>query len=293
MLCQHIRDEFVSRLGVDPGDIALACQRRIRSFIPIRHGANILFTVNRIHTLFITYAYGANNQAMVAGARDSGAEVVELQHGFISPLHLGYSWPGNPDVPYTPDQLWGFGDFWPEATPLPARTRWRTIGAPYVRDLARAHAGPRDPKLVVFTSQGVIGRKLFEIALKTAEKRPDYRIVFRLHPNEALGPYEAALTERAVPGNFELSHRTPNIFALLSQASIQVGSFSTTLFEGMSLGARTVVMDLPGADYMRPVIERGDALFVRGADELAEKLDQAPLAADPQFYYAEPATRLL
>lgn len=293
VLCHHLRGEFVNRLGVDPGDIALRCQKRIRAFIPTRHGARILFAANRIHTLFITYAYGPQNQAMVAGARDAGAEIVELQHGFISPLHLGYSWPGKPDVPYTPDQLWGFGDFWPEATPLPAGTRWRTIGAPYVRDLARAHAGPRDPKLVVFTSQGVIGQRLFEIALQTAEKRPDYRVVFRLHPNETLELYEAALAGQDVPGNFELSHRSPNIFALLSQASIQVGSFSTTLFEGMSLGARTVVMDLPGADYMRPAIERGDALFARDAGELAEKLDQAPLAADPQFYYAEPAKRLL
>lgn len=293
VLCHHLRGEFLNRLGVDPGNIALECQKRIRAFIPIRDGAKILFTSNRTSTLFITYAYGANNQAMAAGARDCGAKIVELQHGFISPLHLGYSWPGNPDVPYTPDELWGFGDFWPQATPLPARTRWRTIGAPYVRDLARAHAEPRDPKLVVFTSQGVIGQRLFEIALEAAERRPDYRMIFRLHPNEAPEPYEAALAQRTVPGNFELSHRTPNIFALLSRTAIQVGSFSTTLFEGMTLGTRTVVMDLPGAEYMRPAIERGDALFAADVDELVEKLDQAPLAADPQFYYAEPAKRLL
>jgi len=230
---------------------------------------------------------------MIAGARDSGASVVELQHGFISPLHLGYSWPDNPDVPYTPDQLWGFGDFWAETTPLAARTRWRTIGAPYVRKRAEAHTAARDPKLVVFTSQGVIGPRLFEIALKTAERRSDYSIIFRLHPNEALEPYEAAMAGRAAPSNFELSHRAPNIFALLSRTAIQVGSFSTTLFEGMSLGVRTVVMDLSGAEYMRPAIERGDALFVRDVDELVERLDQAPLASDPQFYYADPVKKLL
>lgn len=293
VLCHHIRGEFLNKLGVDPGNIALACQKAIISFIPIRHGAQILFTANRTHTLFMTYAYGANNQAVVAGARDSGAKIVELQHGFISPLHLGYSWPGRPKVPYTPDQIWGFGDFWPQTTPLSGRTRWRTIGAPYVRDLAKAHAGPRDPKLAVFTSQGVIGQKLFEIALSTARMRPDYHIIFRLHPNEALEPYQAALEGQLVPGNFELSHRTPNIFALLSRAAIQIGSFSTTLFEGMTLGARTIVMDLPGAEYMRPAIARGDVLFVRDVNELVEKLDQAPLADNPQFYYAEPVKRLL
>ena len=96
-----------------------------------------------------------------------------------------------------------------------------------------------------------------------------------------------------VPGNFSISHRTPNIFALLAGAGIQVGAFSTTLFEGMALGTKTVVIEMPGSEYMRPAIERGDVLFVRDVEELIAKIDAAPLAADPDYYYAEPAKPLV
>jgi hypothetical protein len=242
----------------------------------------------------VTAAYNPSNGAVLEGARRNGVPVIELQHGFISPFHLGYSWPGRPDVPYSPDELWCFGDFWYESTSLPRQVRPRVIGAPYLHEFAATADGGRIENLVVFTSQGVIGRRLFEIALETARRRPDLRIIFRLHPNELLESYEEAVSKSGtVPVNFELSHRTPNIFALLASTAIQVGAFSTTLFEGMSLGSRTIVLDLPGSEYMKPAIERGDALLVHDVDELVEKLDQAPLARNPEYYYAKTAVRLV
>jgi hypothetical protein len=44
---------------------------------------------------------------------------------------------------------------------------------------------------------------------------------------------------------------------------------------------------------MKPAIERGDALLVHDVDELVEKLDQAPLARNPEYYYAKTAVRLV
>lgn len=294
LLCAKIRHEIFQRLGVDVGDLATICQRRVADFIPVAAGFKDFFAKNPISILFLTNAYSLNTSAALHGARLSGAHIVELQHGFISPYHLGYSWPGRPEVPYRPDELWCFGDFWHESTQLPGQTRARAIGAPYVHELAKAAKGGRQENLVVFTSQGVIGRRLFDMALETARRRLDKRIVFRLHPSESLADYEAALQDvGSPPANFEISHRTPNIFALLATTAIQVGAFSTTLFEGMSLGCRTVVLDLPGLEYMRPAIERGDVLFVRDVDELVEKLDTAPLATDPEYYYAKPAARLI
>ncbi|MGE0742038.1 MAG: hypothetical protein AB7O98_11910 [Hyphomonadaceae bacterium] len=293
-ICEAVWSALFEQLGVDCGNLVKNCRQRVIDFDAVSKGFGIFFAVNPIGTLYLTNAYGSTNRAVIHAARANGARVVELQHGFISPYHLGYSWPGRPDVPYSPDQLWTFGSFWPETTDLPKTMGYRVIGAPYVQSLADAAGAPRDGNLVVFTSQGVIGRRLFDLALETARRRPDRRIVFRLHPNESLKDYEALLQSAGdVPPNFALSHKNPNIFALLAQASVQVGAFSTTLFEGMSLGTRTVVVDMPGAEYMRPVVQKGDALFVRSVDELVAKLDQAPLCPDPGIYYAEPLPRLL
>lgn len=293
ILCEQISAGFKQCLGVAPENLASMCQRMIAQFLPLERGFKRFFEINPVEKLFLTDGYGPRNQAVVSAARASGVHTVELQHGFISRFHLGYSWPGQPDVPYSADELWTFGDFWAQSTPLPVKMKPRAIGAPYVRQLAGANPGPRDERLVVFTSQGVVGHQLFKIALATAQRRPDRRVVFRLHPSESLEMYDEASAETPFPENFEVSHRTPNIFTLLAQTAIQVGAFSTTLFEGMALGTRTIVVNLPGAEYMRPVIERGDAIYVQSIAELIEKLDQAPLAADPEFYYAKAADKLV
>jgi hypothetical protein len=294
MLCEKIRVAFSKRLNVDVGDLAALCQRQISRFHYSSRGFREFLGAVGIKSLFMTNGYSTTNQSAIAAARALGVHVVELQHGFISRFHLGYSWPRGQAAPYAPHEIWFFGDFWPASTPLAAGTKSRSIGAPYVKALALANQTPRDPKLVVFTSQGVIGKQLFDIALETARRRPDKRVLFRLHPSESLESYEESLAKSGdCPSNLELSHRTPNIFALLAQTSIQVGAFSTTLFEGMSLGSRTVVIDLPGVEYMRPAIENGDVLFVRNVDELVGRLDEAPLARSPQFYYAEPVGRLV
>jgi hypothetical protein len=293
-LCEAIWSAMLDGLGVDIGNLARVCRNRVAEFDAASTGFELLFRMEGIDTLYLTNAYGTPNRAVVHAAGNAGARVIELQHGFISRYHLGYSWPGRPDVPYSPDELWCFGSYWPETTPLPKSMGWRVIGAPYVRALAEAEGSARDDNLVVFTSQGVIGRRLFPIALETARRRPDKTIVFRLHPNEARESYEALLADAGgAPENFAISHQTPNIFALLASASIQVGVFSTTLFEGMTLGTRTVIVDMPGVEYMRPAVERGDVLFVGDVDELAARLDQAPLCADPKCYYATPVSPLL
>lgn len=292
--CEEIREAFFLSLGIDLGDLARICHRRIVDYLPIFKGFDIFFSMFPVQTLYLTNAYGTSTGAALSAARNNGAHIVELQHGFISPYHLGYSWPGNPVVPYKPDELWCFGGFWPDTTPMAAGMKARVIGAPYVKALAAAHTTTHDPRLVVFTSQGVIGKRLFEMSLEFARRRPEYHAVFRLHPSEALEDYQELLARAGNhPGNFEISHRTPNIFALLAGAAIQVGAFSTTLFEGMALGTRTVVIEMPGSEYMRPAISRGDVLFVRNVEELIAKIDDAPLAADPDYYYAEPAERLV
>ena len=290
--CDAIIQAFLKHLGVDIGNLKRLVVSVVQSFRVEREGFRRLLAWHRSETLFAINGY--SQMSFLEGARQAGLRIIELQHGFISRFHLGYSWPGQASVPYMPDELWCFGRFWPDATPLPRNMGVRIIGAPYIQAYAGTQGSQRVANRVLFTSQGVIGPKLLAAALECARRRPEHEIVFRLHPSELLEDYETLLAEHGrVPANFSLSHKTPNIFELMATAAIQVGVFSTTLLEGMVLGTRTVIIDLPGVDYMTGVVARGDALLVRDGAELAEKLDQAPLASDPSYYYAEPVTCLL
>lgn len=294
LLCADIRERFRELLGVDIGNLVQRCRQALLTFRSVQRGMSPVFEQNPVRTLFLTNGYGTANCAVLAAARNAGARTVELQHGFISHLHLGYSWPGTERVPYMADELWCFGQYWADATPLPRAMRTRVIGASYVRARARNVSAERERGLVLFTSQGVIGKLLVRVAVATARLRSDRKFLFRLHPSEDLADYERLVSDLGErPSNFSLSHRDPVIFELLARADVQVGAFSTTLLEGICLGTRTIVVDLPGSEYMLPVVERGDAIQVQTAVELAACLDDAPAATDPSYYYADPVSPLV
>lgn len=291
-LLHDVQDNMQARFGCHI-DLLTIAEQHIRPFMPTVHIYESLFRKRQAKVLYIVVGYANLHCAAIKAAHRCGMKVVELQHGTFTPYHLGYSFPdAEAPVPYSPDELWCFGAFWPEHTQLPPQTRTRIIGAPYVEELAEKHAATaRDEDMIVFTSQGVIGAPLCDFAVECARGLPDKQIVFRLHPSENLAVYEQRLAKLAnVPQNFALSHRTPNIFALLAQCGVQAGVFSTTLFEGMVLGCKTVVIDMPGVEYMRPVIAEGDALFVRSAEEFCQRLADAPTCQNPQYYYADAVT---
>jgi hypothetical protein len=233
-----------------------------------------------ISTLYVVVSYF--HQHIVGAARDLGIRVVELQHGAITPYHLGYSYPGRPAVPGQPDELWCFGSYWTETVELAAGVTTRVIGAPFVRRSSVA----KNPSLVVFVSQGTIGPQLLRVATRLAESRPGLEIVFRLHPSEYRSSYPSVSGLRMSGGRGVPPGEST--YDLMAAATYLVGVSTTALFEGMVLGCRTIVVDLPGAEYLAPAVSRGDALLVRDAGELARRLDDAPVCSDTDAYYATP-----
>ena len=290
----EVRMDFIEALGVDPGDLVRQSRKSVLDFQSMRDGMQVMCQRLGIKTMFLSHGYGSSNMAMLEGARLAGARIIELQHGIISKYHLGYSYPNRTVVPHMPDELWCFGQYWIDTTPLPSAMKTKVIGAPYVAKRALESTSPRNPNQVIFNSQGVVGRLIVDFALQTARLRKDLKVIFRLHPSENIETYKKLLSKfGSIPDNFSLSTRTPNIFALQAESGIQVGAFSTTLFEGMALGTRTICLDLPGVEYMEPAIARGDVIKVKSVEELVQEIDKAPFPRDPQVYYAIPPDRLL
>ncbi len=246
-----------------------------------------LFLKTKARCLYLTVAYA--NCAAVHAARECGLEIIELQHGIFTRFHLGYSFPDpRITVPYLPDKIFCFGRFWPENTPLHS-LRPYAIGAPYILNLSKRY-GERDGvrTAIVFTSQGVIGQKLYLFAIRVARSMPQETFIFRLHPSESAETYENMI-DCTPPANLTISHVNPNVFSLLASAKIQVGVFSTTLFEGMILGCKTILVDMPGIEYMEGVLQRGDAVLIKTPDEFPQAMSEAPICMDPDYYYATQA----
>jgi hypothetical protein len=241
--------------------------REVPKHLRLRALYRALLKRHRIKTVYVVVAYF--HQHIVGAARDLGIRVVELQHGAISPFHLGYSYPGRPAVADQPDELWCFGSYWADVADLPAGMRTEVIGATFLPT-----PGPKDRRRVVFLSQGTVGAELIRTAGAVAKQHPELEIIYRLHPSERAEDY-------TIPDGLQLSTGGSTL-DLLATATYQVGVSTTALFEGMALGCRTAVADLPGHEYLDPAIAKGHALLMTSSDQLTH----APLCDDPGSYYA-------
>ncbi|MER7245921.1 hypothetical protein [Kribbella sp. NPDC000426] len=247
--------------------------REVPKHLRLRALYRALLKRHRIKTVYVVVAYF--HQHIVGAARDLGIRVVELQHGAISPFHLGYSYPGRPTVADQPDELWCFGSYWTDVADLPAGMRTEVIGATFLPT-----PGPKDPRRVVFLSQGTVGAELVQVADAVAKENPQLDVVYRLHPSERPEDY-------TIPSGVQLSTGGSTL-DLLATATYQVGVSTTALFEGMALGCRTAVADLPGHEYLDPAIARGHAVLMSRPSDL----QQAPLCPTPEIYYAPSNLRL-
>jgi len=234
--------------------------------------------------LYLVDAY--SNQWLVLAAHAAGVRVHEIQHGFVNEFHPAYSYPlGSPKLDHIPEELLVWGEFWTSAVALPNGMTSRVSGATkqfneYRQKLSKIK---RDPKQVLFTSQGAVSEELQKAAVAAAKALPDFKIIYRLHPNEDLESYP----KTNLPKNFSYSHKSPVFLELLAESEYLVGAFSTTLYEGMALGSRVLVLPLPGFENMRRAVLSGDVTVINDIERIGESIRAAKPASNPDNYYAK------
>jgi len=264
-------------------------------------GFGKLFKAIGAKELYIVNAY--SEPALVLAAKKAGLSVTEIQHGFISEYHPAYSYPAQglfarkQEIESVADTIATWGEYWAgpaSRVNLPKGTSTRVTGPtkPFAEYRSKALAENRIvPNQVLFTSQGAIGAELFRAAVNVAKSAAHLNVIYRLHPNEALEDYQQlgeaiAATDGPLPANLSLSHRDPIFLDLVSRSEYLIGAFSTTLFEGLALGCKVLVLPLSGYENVKPAIEAGDLTLISNLEALPEYLAAARSAADPFSYYA-------
>ncbi|HEX6859857.1 MAG TPA: hypothetical protein VF138_06625 [Caulobacteraceae bacterium] len=222
----------------------------------------------------------------IAAAKAAGMEVVEVQHGAITPQDLQHHYPGRPRVAIFPDQLWTFGRYWSESIEAPANCRAAAVGSARIEAMRREGLS-KTPRTALVSSHLPNDGRLFEAAVELARTRADWTFTFRPHPEEDLAEYRRRLPPLA---NLRLSPAEEDGLRLLASREVHIGVRSTMLFEGMALGARTIVLGLPGAEMLAGAVQAGDASLAASAAEAAAMLDSAPRAEDGERYFSPPAT---
>ncbi len=251
-----------------------------------------LFEKRNPKKIFVVVAY--ENQAIVSAAKDLNIEVIELQHGTITDYHLGYSYPlktrRKGEIKYFPDKILTFGEYWinDETCPI-SKENIIPVGFSYFQEQSKKFKNiSANDKQILFISQGVIGKYLSALALKAAEKLPDYNIIYKLHPGEyeTWKNYDDLVKASKLENVKVIDNSEIELYQLFAQSEYQIGAFSTAIYEGLMFNCKTFILDVPGIEYLNDLIDDGYVYKINDADDLVENLEKfTPKEYDENFFF--------
>ena len=150
--------EITSRFGVTIF-LSNTLKQQIIGFRSSKLLYSYLFELIKPKCILVLVGYG--NEAKIYAAQKKGIPVIEMQHGTLSPYHVGYHFPEGTKKRYFADYFFTFGDFWKTAANFPIpKNNIISIGYPYLSESLDKYKDVKKNKRVVFISQGSIGNSL-------------------------------------------------------------------------------------------------------------------------------------
>lgn len=271
LLLQRIRKEILARFNID-----VNVQSLTRRILTDRKARLPLFKwmLRRIQPKVVVLAQGYGWEDMIEACKSLGIKSVELQHGVITPLDLGYSFKGDFRTKETfSDYLFAWGDYWKTCVEYPiSKDQVVGIGFPYFESKKDSYSKITRKRQILFISQDTVGEILSKIAFELS-KADDlgFDILYKLHPRERRGwrekyPWLATSKVRVI------EKQEAVLYELFAESMIQVGVYSTALYEGLAFGLQTYVIEAPGIEHARPLLETGIVQKVSTVEELLKRI---------------------
>lgn len=223
--------------------------------------------------------------------KEFGIPTIELQHGVISKYHFGYSFPGEKRKKRTfPDYLFTFGDFWKNGIDFPIKKdHIFSIGYPYLEKESNKYSNTIKKNQILFISQRTIGKELSKFAVEVSgHKKIGYNFIYKLHPREYNHwkkeyPW---LSEGNDEGKIKvIENDTPSLYELMAESKIQVGVYSTAIYEGLNFGLKTYLLNVLGIEYMNFLLVSGGAKKVSTSNEFVKKIKKDKINGEIEKEY--------
>lgn len=223
-------------------------------------------------------------------AHDKGIKVVELQHSLLGPIA---KYPDGIYEKQSPDYYLSYSDYWSEYQTYPiAEDKVYACGSAYFERQVKKFSAKSeaespweerknpDVKRVLFISATVYGRELSKTAMELKSIAGDkVDIVYKLHPDE-FTCWRELYPELEKSGLRVIDSKDIGIYDFFNGADVQVGVFSTALYEGLGFNLQTCILDNSFAGEFRDFCHDGYGTLVKDGNELAGAILNSTAKAD-------------
>ncbi|SDK06899.1 hypothetical protein SAMN05216226_11661 [Halovenus aranensis] len=270
-LIADIETTITDTFGVSPDIKNLAKRRVIKAKIrkPL---FDILIRRTNPELALLSCSYG--KESFIWACKQNNVPVAELQHGVIHEYHPGYHYPGDSQKTLFPDYLLTFGEYWDECVSYPIdRDHIYPVGYPYLESESQQYTDVTENSQIIFISQPTIGPELSKFAAELSEREIGFDIVYKPHPAEN-NHWERKYPWLADSDITVVSDNSRPLYDLFASSTVQVGVYSTAIYEGLQFGLDTYLVDLAGLEVMEYLVEKEFATVVSSVDDLEKELGE-------------------
>ncbi len=261
--------------------------------------------VDKVNPKVILEVVSYNIDCMIATeyAKTKRIPTIELQHGVMGNGHIAYNYSQGEEILQFPDKVLLFSDYWKSCTQFPLKAEnLIAVGYPFFEKKLQQYAVKRNEsdhiKTILFVSQWIIGKELSTLAVELSELfgNDEVRIIYKLHPGEYeiwRENYPELTQNNRIEVIDNLEH---NIYEYFAESDVQVGVFSTAIYEGLGFGLKTYIFQTHFAENMKELCEGGYAEYVQDAKQLKDKIvhsvDNTDFGAD-RFWEKNALTNII
>jgi len=251
-------------------------ERLIKRYNILKNGVKKLILKYKPKMLIVVDSYTIIHRLAIEQAKKLSIPTIELQHGVMGPYHIAYKFKNLINIKSFPDYIFVWGNHWKKNTKFPVKKEnIKVTGFPYLESKKKSLIFNKEfrEKNILIISGGINQKTLSQLiisCLKT-KKLDEYRFIYKLHPIEyrdAMKTYPELYSNKNIQ---VIDNNNKSIYDFFAISEFQIGVFSTALFEGLAFGLKTIIVKLPGWEYMESIQGKA-AVFVTTKDELVEAI---------------------
>ena len=136
---------------------------------------------------------------------------------------------------------------------------------------------------ILILSQNTLGEELFKLSVELSNTLKDVEIYFKLHPKQYTYYENISIN---IPKNMRIiGEGELTIYELFPMVNFQVGVFSTALFEGLSLGVKTIIYNADGSQFLEELIDKGYAILAKNISDIALIIERDKFRFPTEDYF--------
>lgn len=198
--------------------------------------------------IIISPNYELNTLMLIYACKRLNIKVVEIQHGYIGSIHIGYNYNFNyeDNKNYYPDKILVFGEFWKNVIDFPNKEDVVIpVGFPEFEKNTNKLSINHDSKNILVISESNGKHDLSKLCVEFLKNNNplDYKILFKLHPNECSSWKEIYPELINVNNLTVIDTIEKSVYDYFADSKFVVGTNSTVLFESLGFGLKTCILN--------------------------------------------------